>query len=91
MAPFVTETLEDLIETLMRKLIRKDPCDKSCSEMAKLDFNNVNNQKPTYLVDLGFAVNDEIQLLKSSKQIPDNQILEFKKEVMGFLATLCTH
>ena len=72
MAPFLTETLEDLIKTLMRKFIRKDLRDKSCSEIAKLDFNDVNNQKPTHLVDLGFAVNHEIQLLKSSKKITDS-------------------
>ena len=71
MARFVTETLKDLIKTLMRKLIGKDPCDKSCSKMAKLDFNNVNYQKPTHLVDLGFAVNHQIQLLKGSKKITD--------------------
>ena len=59
--------------------------------MAKLDFNDVNSQKPTHLVDLGFAVNYEIQLLKSSKKITDSQILKFKKEAVGFLATLCTH
>ena len=91
MAPFLMETLEDLIKILMRKFIRKDLCDKSRSEIAKLDFKNVNNQKPAHLVDLGFAVNHEIQLLKSSKSITDSQILKFKKEAVGFLATLCTH
>ena len=69
MAPFFIETLEDLIKTLTRKFTHKDLCDKSCSEMAKLDFNDVNNQKPTHLVDLGFTVNHEIQLLKSSRKI----------------------
>ena len=72
MSPFLTEILEDFIKTLMRKFIRKDLRDKSCSEMAKLDFNDVNNEKPTYLVDLGFAVNHEIQLLNSSKEITDS-------------------
>ena len=91
MAPFLTETLEDLIKTLTRKFIRKDLCDKSCSEMAKLDFNDVNNQKPTHLVNLDFPVNHEIQLLKSCKKITDSQILKFKKETVGFSATLCTH
>ena len=71
MAPFLTETFEDLIKTLMRKFICKDLGDKSCSEMAKLDFHDVNNQKPTDLVDLGFAVNHDSQLLKSSKKITD--------------------
>lgn len=51
MTPFLTETLEDLIKTLMRKFIRKDlDRDKSCSEMAMLDFNDVNHQKPIHLV-----------------------------------------
>ena len=39
----------------------KDLLDKSCSEMEKLDFNDVNNQKPTHLVNLGFAVNHAIE------------------------------
>ena len=84
LTPFVTETLEDLLKTLVRKFIRKDPCDESSSEMAKLDFSNVNNQKPTHLVDLGSPVNHEIQLVKSSKEITDNQILKFKKGAGGF-------
>ena len=91
MAPFLMETLEDVIKTLVRKYIFKDFHDKSCSEMAKLDFNDVNNQKPTHLVDLGLAVTHEIQLLKISKKITDSQILKLKKEAVGFLATLCTH
>ena len=91
MAPFLMETLEDLINTLMGKFIRKDLRDKSCSEMAKLDFNDVNSQKFTHLVNLGFAVNHEIQLLKSSKKITDRQILKFKNEAVELLATLCTH
>ena len=90
-APFLTETLEDLIKTLMRKFIQKDLHDKSCSEMAKLDFNNVNNQRPTFLVDLIFAVNHEIQLLNSSKKITDSQILKCKKEAAGLLVALCTY
>ena len=56
-----------------------------------LDWNDVNNQKPIHLVDLGFVVNHEIQLLKSSIKITDSQVLKFKKEAVGFLATLCTH
>ena len=91
MAPFLMETFQDLIKTLMRKFIRKDFRDSSCSEMTELDFNDVNNQKPTYLVDLGFAANHEIQLLKSSKKITDSQILKFKKEAVGSLATFCSH
>ena len=91
MAPLLTEPLEDLTKTLMRKFICKNLPDKSCSEMAKLDFNNLNNQKPTHLVDLGFAVNHEIQLMKSNKKIFDSQILKFKKEAVGFLVTLCTY
>ena len=59
--------------------------------MAKLDFNDVNNQKPIDLVDLGFAVNHEIQLLRSSKKIADSQILTFKKETLELLPTMCTH
>ena len=29
--------------------------------------------------------------MKSSKKITDSHILKFKKEAVGFLATLCTH
>ena len=91
MAPFFMKILEDLIKTIMGKFIRKGLRDKSCSEMAKLDFSDVKNQKPTHLVNLGFTVNHEIQLLKSSQKITDNQILKSKKEAVGFLVTLRTH
>ena len=49
MAPFLTEALEDLIKTLMRKFICKNLHDNSHSEIAKLDFSEVNSQKPTHL------------------------------------------
>ena len=71
-------TLEDVIKSLMRKFIHKD-LRESCSEMAKLVFNNVNNQKPTHLVNLGFTVNHEIQLWKSSKKISDSEITNCSK------------
>ena len=51
--------------------------------MTELDFNDVSNQKPTHLVNLGFAANHEIQLMKSSNKITDSQILKFKKETVG--------
>ena len=53
-APILMETLKGVIQALMEKVIWKDFCDKLFSEMAKLYFNEVNNQKPTYHVDLGF-------------------------------------
>ena len=59
--------------------------------MRKLGFNDGNYQKATHLVNLGFPVSHEIQLLKSSKKITDSQILKLKKEAMGLLAILCTH
>ena len=55
--------------------------------MAKLDSNNVNDQKPSHLVNLGFSFNHEIQLSKISKEITDSQILKFNKEAVEFLAT----
>ena len=93
MTAFLTETLEDLIKTLMRKFICKDLCHKSCSKIAKLDFNNANHQKPTHLADLCFAVNHELlmQLWKSGNKITGSQILKFKKEAVGFSGILYNH
>ena len=59
--------------------------------MGKLGFNDGNYQKSTHLVNLGFPVSHEIQLLKSSEKITDSQILELKKEAVGLLAILYTH
>ena len=93
MTAFLTETLEDLIKTLMRKFICKDLCHKSCSKIAKLDFNNANHQKPTHLADSCFAVNHELlmQLWKSGNKITGSQILKFKKEAVVFLVILYNH
>ena len=93
MGPFLTETLEDLIKSHMRKFICKDLYDSHVQKWQ----NQISTMlmililKPTHLVDLDFVVNHEIQPLKSSKKITDSQMLKFKKEAVGFLATLCTH
>ena len=83
MAPFLTKTLEDHIKTLV-EIHSQRPCRQVMFRKGKIRFQNINNQKPTHLVDLGFAVNHEIQLLKNSKKISDSQIMKFKKKLWAF-------
>ena len=93
MAPFLTGTLDGLVRFFMEKFILKSIMDNAHSSISltKIDLIDVTRQKLPCLVDLGFAVNYEIRLLKSNKKVTNNQLVRFKKEAAGFLAKMCTH
>ena len=42
-------------------------------------------------MDLRFAVNYEIKLFESKKNVTDNYLVKFKTEAVDFLAEICTH
>ena len=93
MAPFLVEALDDIVRSLMEMFILKSVLDKATNplSLSKIDVHDTTKHKPVSLVDLGFAVNHEIKLLKSSKKITDSQLIKFKKEAVEFLAKVCSH
>ena len=70
MAPFLTGTLDGLFRFFMEKFNLKSIMDNAHSSISltKIDLIDVTKQKLPCLVDLGFAVNYEIRLLKRKKK-----------------------
>ena len=85
MVPFLVETLEELIRSLFSKFILKRVVAKysTSATLLKIDPTDVVNHKSIADVDLGFAINYELQLLKKSGN--------FKKAAVQFLSKLCSH
>ena len=79
MVPFLVETLDELIRSLFSKFILKY---STSATLLKIDPTDVVNHKSIADVDLGFAINYELQLLKKCN---------FKKAAVQFLSKLCSH
>ena len=67
MAPFLAESLEELLRYFMDQFILKRVLEKASTQwsLIKLDPLDRNNRKPVKEVDLGFAVNLQISTLKT--------------------------
>ena len=93
MVPFLVETLEKLIRSLFSEFILKGVVAKysTSATLLKIDPIDVVNHKSIADVDLGFAINYELQLLKKSVKVTDTKICNFKKAAVQFLSKLCSH
>ena len=56
-------------------------------QLIKIDVFDIYKQKVN--VDLGFAIKEEINLMKKNGKIKETKLVEFFKGVKKFLATLC--
>ena len=93
MVPFLAESLETLLRSLCAKFIRKDVLEsaKTASLLIKLDVADETNQKDINSVDLGFGIKYKLKRIIDSKKVISMQVFQFRKEVMQFLASLCSH
>ena len=93
MVPFLVETLEELIRSLFSKFILKRVVAKysRSATLLKIDPTDVVNHKSIADVNLGFAINYELQLLKKAGKVTDTKICNFKKAAVQFLSKLCSH
>ena len=93
MVPFLAESLETLLGSLCAKFIRKDVLEsaKTASLLIKLDVADETNQKDINSVDLGFGIKYKLKRIIDSKKVISMQVFQFRKEVMQFLASLCSH
>ena len=66
-APFLANTLAGLVRFFMERFLLKSVIDKchSSISLTKIDLNDFTKQKLSCLMDLTFAVNYKIKLLKS--------------------------
>ena len=66
-APFLANALAGLVRFFMERFVLKSVIDKCYSSfsLTKIDLNDFTKQKLSYLMNLTFAVNYKIKLLKS--------------------------
>ncbi|XP_047133532.1 uncharacterized protein LOC124811633 [Hydra vulgaris] len=93
MTPFLVVTLEELLRNFYAKFIRLDVLlnAKTTTSLLKIDLFNFANRLSTSQIDFGFSLKYDLQQLKSKGKITDVQIDKFKKEICGFLVSMCTH
>ena len=92
MTPFLAETLEVLFRWFMVKFVRKNVLEKASTSGALISIDKKKNQKQISDVDLQFAINQELCLLKQViKRVNDGMIFQFKKKTVVFLSNICSH
>ena len=93
MAPFLAETLEDLLRRFYAKFIRPDVLVNAKTSVAlmKIDISSRENQLTDSKLDIGFSLKYDLQQLKSKGKITDVQIDKFKQGVRDFLVAMCNH
>ena len=91
MVPFLVNTLEEITREFCSKFILVEVMGNSTNtiQLIKIDVFDINKQKVN--VDLGFAIKEEINLMKKNGKIKETKLMEFYKAVKKFLATLCNH
>ena len=91
MAPFLVETLDNLVRSYMEKFVIRNVMEKSRTPLSITKIDLIRNRKPVSTKDLGFAINHELNLLKSTKKITGGQMIQVKKDTVEFLAKMCNH
>ena len=91
MVPFLVNTLEEITREFCSKFILDEVMGNSTNtiQLIKIDVFDINKQKVN--VDLGFAIKEEINLMKKNGKIKETKLMQFYKAVKKFLATLCNH
>ena len=91
MVPFLVNTLEEVTREFCSKFILDEVMGNSTNtiQLIKIDVFDINKQKVN--VDLGFAIKEEINLMKKNGKTKETKLVEFYKAVKKFLATLCNH
>ena len=93
MAPFLVETLEDLLRGFYAKFVRPDvlATAKSTVSLMKIEISKVENELSISKIDIGFSLKYDLKQLKTKGKITDVQIDRFKRGTLDFLVSMCNH
>lgn len=93
MVPFLAQSLEEIIRSFASCFILKETLTNAntCLRLSKINFGDVNLQKPAADVDPGIGIKLELSALRKSGAITANQVLNFKRDVTKFLLKMCCH
>lgn len=89
MAVFMAKDLENILETVMRKFVKKDVIDgANGSKLAKTDLDKKENMLNPRKIDVGFASRAIIEKLEKDKKVSQLQLLQFYTECQTFLKAM---
>ena len=89
MAVFMAKDLESILDTLMRKFVKRDVMgDASGSKLARIDLDKKENLLNAKKTDIGFASRVIIEKLEKDKKASQMQLLEFYTECQTFLKVM---
>ena len=93
MAPFLVETLEQLLRQFYAKFIRRDILDeaKTTMKLLKIDLTARENRVSNSKIDVGFSLKYDLQQLRSKEKITKMQEEKFKGDCGDFLIAMCEH
>ena len=90
MVPFLVDTLEQIIREFYGKFILDEVMKRSTSTTKLIKLNALYKNIQKVNVDLGFALKEQIKLLKKEENVKETK-LHFCKNVKNFLSALCDH
>ena len=90
MAPFLGQSLKDLLLTLMGRFIKKDVLEQSDSypKLAAIDPCDKKNQVHCKHVEFGFAARRSLNSVRDNKTISELAVLTFKTECVQLLSAM---
>ena len=90
MAPFLGQSLKDLLLTLMGRFIKKDVLEQanSCPKLAAIDPCDKKNQVHCKHVEFGFAARRSLKSVTDNKTISELAVLTFKTECVQLLSAM---
>ena len=90
MAPFLGQSLKDLLLTLMGRFIKKDVLEQSDSypKLAAIDPCDKKNQVHCKLVEFDFAARRSLKFVRDNKTISELAVLTFKTECVQLLSAM---
>ena len=87
MIPFLYSDLTTLITELMRKIVKDDLIvSKSVASISEIDVFDHKSLKSATLIDLGYAVKDEIS--NNRENLDKETLLKFRKMALKFLTVM---
>ena len=86
MAPFVSDSLEELLHSLMKVIVKEEFLEKASTSLSvtKIDIAKSSNQLEAEQVKLGTALKQSLSLIESRRE----QKRTFKRECKLFIIVL---
>ena len=91
MAPFLIESLEDLLQRFSGKFVRSEILEgaKITLKLMKMDMSKQENRVSSNKIGIEFFPKYDMQQLKSSGKVTSEN--KFKADVCTFLIAMCKH